>query len=95
MSNPHPNRYEPDTVTAPGFYIQEKLEEIGMTEADLATAIGLASVSEVVTGKAPIRPEVALSLERVLGIPAGFWNNAEHQYRVSLQRSGGAGDGHL
>lgn len=95
MSDPHPNRYVPDAVTPPGFYIQEKLEEIGMTEADLAIAIGLASVREAVTGKAPIRLEVALGLERVLGIPAGYWNNAERQYRDSLQRSGGVVDGHL
>jgi HTH-type transcriptional regulator/antitoxin HigA len=95
MSDPHLNRYAPDSVTPPGFHIREKLEEIGMTEADFATAIGLTAVDEIVSGKTPIGPEVALRLELVLGIPARFWNNAERQYRDSLRRNGGAGDGHL
>jgi HTH-type transcriptional regulator/antitoxin HigA len=95
MSDPNLNRYAPDSVTPPGFYIRERLEEVGMTEADLATALGLAAVSEIVTGRAPILPEVALRLALVLGIPARFWNNAERQYRDSLRRNGGVGDGHL
>jgi len=95
MSHPNRNRYAPDSVTPPGFYIREKLEEIGMTEAGLASAIGLTAVSEIVDGRAPIGPEVALRLEFVLGIPARFWNSAERQYRDSLRRNGGVGDGHL
>lgn len=89
MSDPHPHRYKPDAVPPPGFYVREKLEEIGMAEADLAAAIGLPSVSGIVTGQAPIRPEVALCLERVLGIPGRFWNEAERRYRDSIQGSGG------
>src|SRR5579884_4039340 len=82
------NEYQPDTVTPPGFYIQEKLEELGMTQTDLAARIGRTkkTVSEIVTGKAPIEPEAALQLERVLGIPARFWNNAERQYRDHIVR---------
>lgn len=88
MSNQNRNEYKPDTVTPPGFYIQEKLEELGMTQTDLAERIGRTkkTVNEIVTGKAPIEPETALQLERVLGIPARFWNNAERQYRDHLVR---------
>lgn len=88
MSNQDRNQYRPDTVTAPGFYIQEKLSELGMTQTDLADRIGRTkkTVNEIISGKAPIEPETALMLERVLGIPARFWNNAERQYRDYLVR---------
>jgi len=77
------NQYQPDYVTHPGFYIQEKLDEIGLTQTELAKRIGRTkkTVNEVITGKAPIEPETALQLERALSIPARFWNNAERQYR--------------
>jgi addiction module HigA family antidote len=88
MSNQIRNEYQPDTVTPPGFHIQEKLEELGMTQTDLAGRIGRTkkTVNEIITGKAPIEPETALQLERVLGIPARFWNNAERQYRDHIVR---------
>lgn len=88
MINATRNQFQPDTVTAPGFFIQEKLDELGMTQTDLANRIGRTkkTVNEIITGKAPIEPETALQLERVLGIPARFWNNAERQYRDHLVR---------
>lgn len=88
MSSQVQNRYQPDSVTPPGFYIQEKLDELGMTQVDLANRIGRAkkTVNEMINGEAPIEPETALQLERVLGIPARFWNNAERQYRDHLVR---------
>ncbi len=88
MSSQNLNEYRPDTVTPPGFYVQEKLAEIGMTQTELGDRIGRTkkTVNEIVSGKAPIEPETALQLERVLGIPARFWNNAERQYRDHLVR---------
>jgi addiction module HigA family antidote len=88
MSSQAVNRYEPDFVTPPGVFLQERLGEIGMTQTDLAQRIGRTkkTVNEIITGKAPIEPETALQLERALGIPARFWNNAERHYRDSLVR---------
>ena len=45
------------------------------------------TINEIVQGKAAITPETALQLERVLGIPASFWNNLERSYRAALARS--------
>lgn len=88
MSKKNQNEYQPDSVTPPGFYVQEKIEELGMTQTDLAGRIGRTkkTVNEIITGKAPIEPETALQLERVLGIPARYWNNIERQYRDHLVR---------
>jgi Zn-dependent peptidase ImmA (M78 family)/transcriptional regulator with XRE-family HTH domain len=44
------------------------------------------TISEIINGKAAITPETALQLERVLGIPASFWNNRERDYREALAR---------
>jgi plasmid maintenance system antidote protein VapI len=46
----------------------------------------LKTINEIIQGKAAITPETALQLERVLGIPASFWNNRERYYRESLAR---------
>lgn len=88
MSNAQINHYEPDLVTPPGEILLEKLQEIGMTQTDLAERIGRTkkTVNEIIKGKAPILSETALQLERVLAIPARFWTSAEGQYREFLAR---------
>lgn len=79
-------QYEPDFVTPPGEILEEKLQEIGMSQAELAGRIGRTrkTVNEIIKGKAPLLPETAVQLERVLGIPARFWSNAEANFRQSL-----------
>lgn len=88
MSNVIQNQYTPDYVSPPGETLQEVLEEQGITQAELAERTGRPkkTINEVVNGKAAITPETALQLERVLNIPASFWNNREQQYREALAR---------
>jgi addiction module HigA family antidote len=80
--------YEPDSVTPPGEMLEEKLQEIGMSQAELAGRIGRTkkTVNEIIKGKAPLLPETAVQLERVLGVPARFWASAEANYRQALAR---------
>ena len=87
MSNTS-NQYLPDLVTPPGEILLEKLEELGMSQTELANRIGRTKkmVNEIIKGKAPILSETALQLERVLSIPARFWSSLEAQYRESLAR---------
>src|SRR2546426_845397 len=79
-------QYAPDVVSPPGETLQEILESRGMSQAELAERTGRPkkTINEIVKGKAAITPETAIQLERVLGIPAEFWNNRERQYRESL-----------
>ena len=83
------NQYIPDTVSAPGETLEEILGERGMSQAELAERTGRPkkTINELVKGKAAITPETALQLERVLGIPAGFWIAREQNYRESLARA--------
>jgi len=82
------NQYRPEVVSAPGETLLEVLDERGMSQAELAGRTGrpLKTINEIVKGKAAITPETAIQLERVLGIPASFWNNREAEYRESLAR---------
>lgn len=82
------NKYKPDYVSPPGETLLDTLEAIGMSQADLAERAGRPkkTINEIIKGKAAITPETALQLERVLGVPSGFWNQREHLYREFLAR---------
>ncbi len=86
MSSKIHNQYLPDYVSPPGETLLEVLEEIGMSQADLAERTGRPkkTISEIINGKSAITPDTALQLERVLGIPASFWNSREQKYRAFL-----------
>jgi addiction module HigA family antidote len=82
------NEYTPEEVSPPGETLSETLEAIGMTQAELALRTGrpLKTINEIIQGKTAITAETALQLERVLNVPAAFWNNREAQYREALAR---------
>ncbi|MBQ9365836.1 MAG: ImmA/IrrE family metallo-endopeptidase, partial [Schwartzia sp.] len=42
--------------------------------------------SEIINGKSALTPETALQLERVVKVPADFWNRLEANYRNDLAR---------
>src|SRR5690606_27917041 len=46
----------------------------------------LKTINEIIRGVAAITAETSLQLEKVTGIPASFWNNAEANYRERLAR---------
>ena len=83
MADKHTNRYAPDYAVSPGEVLEDHLESLGMTQAELATRTGLTpkTINEIIKGKSPITHETALKFERALGRPAHFWNNLEQQYQ--------------
>jgi len=82
------NEYHPDVVSPPGETLQEILDTIGMSQAQLARRTGrpIKTINEIIKGKAAITPETALQLERVLRVPASFWLRREQHYRESITR---------
>ena len=82
------NQYMPDSISPPGETMLETLVTLGMTQADLAERTGRSRkmINEIIKGKAPITPKMAIELERVVDVPATFWNNRESQYRETLAR---------
>lgn len=73
-------------LSCPGDRIQEHIDEIGMSQAELAERLGrsVPKLNELIKGKAPITKETATKLEYVLGIPASFWLNLERYYQDEL-----------
>lgn len=88
MTNSRQNQYHPDYLVTPGEVIEEFLDTLGMSQAELAARTGLAkkTVNEIIKGKAPITPDTALKLERALGRPAHFWSNLERQLQEDRTR---------
>ena len=88
MSRKMSNQFEPNYAVPPGTTLAETIEALGMSQAELAQRMGRPSktINEIINGKAAITPETALQLEKVLGVPASFWNNAEREYRATLAR---------
>ncbi|MFH0900719.1 MAG: HigA family addiction module antitoxin, partial [Pseudomonadota bacterium] len=86
MTSSPENEYTPDDVSPPGETIQETLDALGMTQTQLATRSGHPKkvINQIIKGKAAITPDTALHLERVLGVPASFWNERERHYREFL-----------
>src|SRR5712671_4222175 len=88
MADQYRNEYEPDDVSPPGVTLQETLDALQMSQAELAERMGRPkkTINEIIKGKAAITPDTALQLETVLGVPASFWNNRERLYRENLAR---------
>jgi addiction module HigA family antidote len=72
----------PFEATHPGGLIKDELKERGLTQKRLSEMTGiLASViSETITGKRSISLNMAIALEKALGIPADMWMNLQTQY---------------
>jgi len=77
-----------DLAVPPGEYLAEVIEELGMTQADLARRMGrpTQAVNEIVLGKKAITSETALQLEMVTSVPAHIWTGLEDEYRLVLAR---------
>lgn len=73
-------------LSPPGDTIQEHIDFIGMSQAELAERMGRPKekINDVIKGREPISTATAFQLEKVLGIPASFWLNREKTYRKEL-----------
>jgi addiction module HigA family antidote len=80
--------FKRDYAIAPGVTLQETIDSLGISQAELAKRTGrpLKTISALVNGKAAMTAETALQLERVLGVPASFWDNLERNYREARWR---------
>ena len=82
------NEYNPDFVSPPGATLEETIEALGITQQELGSRIGRSPsfIANLITGAVPLTHDLALDLERVLGVPARLWENRERRYREYLAR---------
>ena len=77
-----------DLAIPPGEYLEEVLSELGMTKNELARRMNgtVSSVNAILTGKGTIMPDMALRLEKEVGVPGHVWIGLESDYRSALAR---------
>lgn len=75
----------PFEATHPGTLIKDELEvRDDLTQKDLAILLGVkpSFLNEIVKGKRSITADIAILLEKSLGIPADYWMKFQSQYEI-------------
>lgn len=74
----------------PGSFIRDELKARQMTQGQLALALGVCApyVSDIINGRRDITPQIALGLERVLGVSADTWGALQWSWKLWLRRTG-------
>lgn len=69
----------------PGLVLQDELDEIGVSQSQLAEHIGVLpkTINEICRGKRGISAEMALKLSQSLGASPNFWLNLQNNWELS------------
>ena len=78
----------PFSATHPGILLQDELEAGGINQKDFAVEIGMQKtmLNEIIKGKRPVTADLAVLLERSLGISADYWMRFQSQYDIDVAR---------
>lgn len=78
----------PFSATHPGEMIKDELVVRGMTQKQLAMESGIkpSVLSETINGKRSVSVNMAVALEKALGIPADIWLNLQTQYDLDVAK---------
>ena len=70
----------------PGEFLKEILDELGLTQAAFAEAIGVSPmrVSHLLKGQRPVTAELALRLGRALSQTPQYWLNLQAAYDLKM-----------
>lgn len=81
----HENEFSPDYPLHAGIFLEEELESISMSQAELAKRSGLTpkTINSIIKGSASISSETAVILSSVLGKSANYWINLETHFQIS------------
>lgn len=70
----------------PGEFLREQLEELGLSQAQFARAIGVSAmrISHVVNGSRPVTAELALLFGRAFEQSPQYWLNLQAIYDLKV-----------
>ena len=73
----------------PGEFLRETLDELGLTQAAFADALGVSPmrVSHLLKGQRPVTAELALRLGRALGQTPQYWLNLQTTYDLKIAQA--------
>jgi addiction module HigA family antidote len=74
----------------PGEFLAEILDELALSQAEFARAIGVSPmrVSHVIKGARPVTAELALLFGRAFGQTPEYWLNLQSQYDLKVAEAG-------
>lgn len=78
----------PAKPTHPGEILADELEARDIKQQELAREIGMqkSQLNEIIKGKRNINAEIAVLLEKAIGVPAHYWLNAQQSYDLDMAR---------
>lgn len=78
--------YKDSLAFHPGYYIEEIVEESGLTQADFAKRLGTTpkNLSLLMRGKQSLSVDMAMKLSRMLGTTVLYWLNLQNAYDIAL-----------
>lgn len=73
----------------PGEFLRETLDQLGLTQAAFADALGVSPmrVSHLLKGQRPVTAELALRLGRALGQTPQYWLNLQTTYDLKIAQA--------
>jgi HTH-type transcriptional regulator / antitoxin HigA len=88
MSPSAARQFTPAWSLHPGVILRHKLEERDIRQSELAERTGLTAkhVNQIINGAIGISGDVALLLDRALGVSAEFWTRADAEYQAQASR---------
>ncbi len=78
-----------DFPVPPGRYMSEIIEDMGMSQAELARRMDqpVRTIRGIASGAKAVTADIALQLDLVLGVPAYFWTRMEAKYQLTKARN--------
>jgi len=79
----------PFEATHPGILIKDELDaRVDINQKELAKRMGVkpSFVNEIIKGKRPVTADLAILLEKILGISADYWMKFQSQYEIDKAR---------
>lgn len=79
----------PVQATHPGVLIKDEIEATpNLNQRTLAKELGVqpSFLNEIIKGKRPVTADIAILLEKILGVSAGYWMKFQSQYEIDKAR---------
>ena len=83
--------FNPNYAIAPGEILAEHIEAMGISQVELARRCDQSPelIAEIIAGKVPVEPNIALEFERVIGYDANTWLRMEEVFRIHKAKESG------
>lgn len=75
-------------VPHPGYYLNDYLEEIQMTQDEFANRLGITGkqISQILKGRENITSDIALKLSKFIGTSVELWINLQTSYDAYMMK---------